>query len=280
MNLGETICRLRTERGLSQGDLADALGVSRQSISKWETDSSVPELDKLVKLSQLFGVSLDELVMGTPAKKDTSTVTTPREEPFVPSQTAPQTHNLPGRKIAAIVLLCFGGLAFLLLTIMGGIAVGLLFSSPFLLCGVVCLIARKHPGLWCFWALYFLLDAWLRWATGITRHMIRLTSIWTAEMNYARLFMGWGMFVLTVLLILFTALRLRQKSFPPTAKNIALIAVGWAARFLLPQLMRFFPMRNLTAFLFDWAMLPLAAVMAVLTVRLIRSWRLAKRENS
>ena len=44
MTLGQNICRLRTERGLSQGDLADALGVSRQSISKWETDASVPEL--------------------------------------------------------------------------------------------------------------------------------------------------------------------------------------------------------------------------------------------
>lgn len=64
MSLGTTISRLRAEKKLSQGDLADALGVSRQSVSKWETDASVPELDKLVKLSQLFGITLDELVMG------------------------------------------------------------------------------------------------------------------------------------------------------------------------------------------------------------------------
>ena len=50
MTLGQNICRLRTERGLSQGDLADALDVSRQSISKWETGASVPELDKLRNL--------------------------------------------------------------------------------------------------------------------------------------------------------------------------------------------------------------------------------------
>ena len=49
MTLGQNICRLRTERGLSQGDLADALDVSRQSISKWETDASVPELEKLLQ---------------------------------------------------------------------------------------------------------------------------------------------------------------------------------------------------------------------------------------
>ena len=64
MALSETIYRLRTEHGLSQGDLAAELDVSRQSISKWETGSSVPELDKLVAMSRLFGVTLDELVLG------------------------------------------------------------------------------------------------------------------------------------------------------------------------------------------------------------------------
>ena len=45
MSLGTTISRLRAEKKLSQGDLADALGVSRQSISKWESDAAVPELE-------------------------------------------------------------------------------------------------------------------------------------------------------------------------------------------------------------------------------------------
>ena len=64
MSLGTNISRLRAEKRLSQGDLAEVLEVSRQSVSKWETDSSVPDLDKLIKLSQLFGVTLDELVTG------------------------------------------------------------------------------------------------------------------------------------------------------------------------------------------------------------------------
>lgn len=64
MTLGEQIHQLRTARGLSQGDVADALDVSRQSVSKWETDSSVPELEKLLGLSELFGVTLDALVRG------------------------------------------------------------------------------------------------------------------------------------------------------------------------------------------------------------------------
>ncbi len=53
MNLGETIYNLRKEKKLSQGDLAEQLSVSRQSVSKWENNSAVPDLDKLVKLSTI-----------------------------------------------------------------------------------------------------------------------------------------------------------------------------------------------------------------------------------
>lgn len=70
MSLGENINRLRREKLMSQIDLADALDVSRQSVSKWESDSSTPELEKLLAMSELFGVSLDELVKGEkPAEK-------------------------------------------------------------------------------------------------------------------------------------------------------------------------------------------------------------------
>ena len=69
MTLGENIVRLRTQKNWSQGDLADALDISRQSVSKWETDASIPELDKLLKLSELFGVTLDELVRGEEVPK-------------------------------------------------------------------------------------------------------------------------------------------------------------------------------------------------------------------
>ena len=64
MTLGERIIKLRNSKGISQDTLAVALGVSRQSVSKWETDASVPELDKLIKLSEYFEISLDELIKG------------------------------------------------------------------------------------------------------------------------------------------------------------------------------------------------------------------------
>ena len=68
MNLGENIYKLRTEKNMSQGDLADALEVSRQSVSKWENNSAVPEVEKLIRLAQIFNVSIDELITGQAAE--------------------------------------------------------------------------------------------------------------------------------------------------------------------------------------------------------------------
>ena len=64
MTLGNRLQRLRQRQGLSQDALAEKLGVSRQAVSKWERDEAVPEVEKLLRLSELYGVSLDELVKG------------------------------------------------------------------------------------------------------------------------------------------------------------------------------------------------------------------------
>lgn len=62
MTLGQRIQELRKKQGLSQEALGEKLGVSRQSISRWEMDGAVPEVDKLIALSKLFGVSLNDLL--------------------------------------------------------------------------------------------------------------------------------------------------------------------------------------------------------------------------
>lgn len=62
MILADKIINLRKRNGWSQEQLADQLGVSRQSISKWESGLSIPDLDKIIKMSGLFGVSTDYLL--------------------------------------------------------------------------------------------------------------------------------------------------------------------------------------------------------------------------
>ena len=62
MDVSEKILQLRKANGFTQEELAEKLNVSRQSVSKWESGQSVPELEKLVALSEIFQVSTDHLL--------------------------------------------------------------------------------------------------------------------------------------------------------------------------------------------------------------------------
>ena len=64
MTLGERIRDERKKRGLSQEELADILNVSRQAITKWETDRGIPDIANLIRISEEFEISLDELIKG------------------------------------------------------------------------------------------------------------------------------------------------------------------------------------------------------------------------
>lgn len=64
MKLEEKLRILRQEQGLSQAELAEAMGVSRQAVSRWETGTGLPSTGNLLYLSRLHGVSMDELVRG------------------------------------------------------------------------------------------------------------------------------------------------------------------------------------------------------------------------
>lgn len=93
MKLNEKIYTCRKKAGLSQVDLADALGVSRQSVSKWETGEANPEVTKIPQLAKLFGVTADWLLSEEeeiPAQKETAYES-------VPVSTWPDwVENLPG----------------------------------------------------------------------------------------------------------------------------------------------------------------------------------------
>ena len=98
MSLAENIYRFRTEQNMSQLDLADALEVSRQSVSKWETGAAVPELEKLIKMSGLFHVSLDELVGHEIPKAD-------EPEPELAEQ---PSQSISSGDLVSILILLFG----------------------------------------------------------------------------------------------------------------------------------------------------------------------------
>ena len=225
MDLGSSISRLRAAHQMSQGDLAEALGVSRQSVSKWETNASVPDLDKLVKMSRLFGVTLDELVTGAPAAQP---------EP-VPASAVPSPWSV--QRIAAIILLCMACLVWLLLTALGGFLEGLILAVPFLICAVICFTAKRRAGLWCGWTVYLTVEFYIRWATGITWTLTLATPHFTPEMNYIRLAVAWVQLFVMLAMLLLTIRSFRTVRIPlENRRNLLRLVGGWvmlAVLFLL-----------------------------------------------
>ena len=65
MNIADRIQHLRKAKGLSQEELANQIGVSRQAVSKWESGQTSPDLEKVILMSDLFGVTTDHLLKGT-----------------------------------------------------------------------------------------------------------------------------------------------------------------------------------------------------------------------
>ena len=167
MTLGQNIARLRTQKNLSQGDLADALEVSRQSVSKWETDASIPELDKLLRLAELFGVTLDELVKGESAQPEAARGEAPDKESAGAYTAATPAARRETRQIVGTILLCFGALIGILIMLFAGTLAGFILALPLFVCGTICLTVRRRTGLWCAWALYIGFALYMRYATGL-----------------------------------------------------------------------------------------------------------------
>lgn len=145
MTLAEKILELRTTHDLSQGDLAERLEVSRQSVSKWETGQSVPDLDKIIKLADLFGVSVDELVREESQPQPEH----PASDPQI-IYVERRTERTPVQ-ITGICLIVFGCIITVLGLLSNGI--GLLIGLAAVVISLPLVLARKHPWLICGWVI-------------------------------------------------------------------------------------------------------------------------------
>lgn len=275
MSLGQNIYRLRTQREMSQLSLAEELGVSRQSISKWETDASVPELDKLVKLSELFGVTIDELVKDSP--------TTSNDAPI----TLQAAKRSTAQTAAGIALLIIGALVFLRFIFLYDPISALVFSQVFFACGAICLLLRRHIGLCCCWAIFFAADAYLNYGTSIHWYLIFDTFNFTYVMNYTRLIGAWihVLFLLTLMII--TALRFRgslpfslrepRKTIIAALSGIALLLVFSYLRGAIPTSLRSVFGQDISDScvviiwtIFDWSRFAITTALLTLATGLIK----------
>lgn len=220
MTLGENIAKLRGELHLSQGDLAERVGVSRQSVSKWETGSSIPDLDKLVALSELFEVSLDALVKAPEEN-------VPKEN-AQPGATPPTTEQYPTRKIVGWILLGVGLLCLVL-----GIVLNLLLvilGGYLLFCGLICQSVKKHPGLAIGWVTFLPCAYFLPRVTGANMRMIFVPYVYQAGFEMG-LVISYAFWALLICLLWLTIRNTRANRHP-------VLLCGWA---LFPPVSDFIP---------------------------------------
>ncbi|MBQ2847621.1 MAG: helix-turn-helix domain-containing protein [Clostridia bacterium] len=129
MSISDKIIKLRKEKGLSQETLAEALGVSRQSVSKWETDGALPDTDKIIAMSELFGVSTDyllkddisETIHNTPEAENPASSASVYEYAPSPENPKKKSNKKFVKIIALILALCIAVTAIAVPVYYGGI---------------------------------------------------------------------------------------------------------------------------------------------------------------
>ena len=208
MNLGENIYRFRTRQNMSQGDLADALDVSRQSVSKWENNNAVPELEKLIRMSQLFGITLDELVAGEVSESPAV------QEADIRPEVPPHTSGFSARKLTGVLLLVCGVLCFFVPTLLGGFLFGYLFGAPLIVIGAVLAFSEQD---WLFRICWLLFAA-----------LCPMMSIFGYNFIRFDIHNVFSVIFLTVLivLILWTVLGFRRGKLSPASKKFVAFSIA------------------------------------------------------
>lgn len=220
--IGEKIYKLRTDKNLSQGDLADMLNVSRQSISKWENNITTPDLDKIIQMSDIFGVSIDELVRG-------NNETTHIENMATSSSTQSQVSL---HFIIGVILLNFAILTILLFILLRSFLTGLLLAIPLVVCGSICIICKRNCGLWCAWALFIIAYFFMYYLTGVTPSSL-LLPLWLKQgVNRSYLIAG-GIELLIIIVLLFSTIKIFGKIPVPLNSNTKRKLIGGWILFIL-----------------------------------------------
>ena len=232
MTIGEKIYELRTRSNLSQGDLANELNVSRQSISKWENGNSTPDLEKIIRLAEIFNVSLDELIRNE--ERETEVVKIPKETPVIRT-------NERKKKIGKGLLIAGVVAIFVFIFLNLGI-LGFFVAIPLFACSIVLYNAKSNYVLWCLWVLISLADIFIRATMGIAWSDIKRTLIWEYSLNYGRLAIAWVQFAAILFLLVFSTIKLSKKPYELNQKfkkNYIASGIGFVLLEIVPLVLSF-----------------------------------------
>lgn len=230
MTLGERIAYYRGVLGLSQGELAEKLGVSRQAVSKWETDAGLPDLDRLIALSGLYNITLDELVKGSvpsPAPADGA------QAAAFPPEASPAAAEKPasgGQKTVGYILLGVGLLCAVLALFLNW---ALLIPAGYLLiCAVLCLTLRRYAGRVILGGtLYAVLLTCQRWTGMPGLGSIINPVVYQSEFYGIGVWVTWGLWAVLVLYVVLALRHTRWQRYTPLALGwtVVLGLSGWLA---------------------------------------------------
>lgn len=230
MTLGERIAYYRGALGLSQGELAEKLGVSRQAVSKWETDAGLPDLDRLIALSGLYNITLDELVKGSapsPAPADGA------QAAAFPPEASPAAAENPasgGQKTVGYILLGVGLLCAVLALFLNW---ALLIPAGYLLiCAVLCLTLRRYAGRVILGGtLYAVLLTCQRWTGMPGLGSIINPVVYQSEFYGIGVWVTWGLWAVLVLYVVLALRHTRWQRYTPLALGwtVVLGLIGWLA---------------------------------------------------
>ena len=230
MTLGERIAYYRGALGLSQGELAEKLGVSRQAVSKWETDAGLPDLDRLIALSGLYNITLDELVKGaapSPAPVDGA------QAAAFPPEASPAAAEKPasgGQKTVGYILLGVGLLCAVLALFLNW---ALLIPAGYLLiCAVLCLTLRRYAGRVILGGtLYAVLLTCQRWTGMPGLGSIINPVVYQSDFYGIGVWVTWGLWAVLVLYVVLALRHTRWQRYTPLALGwtVVLALSGWLA---------------------------------------------------
>lgn len=230
MTLGERIAYYRGALGLSQGELAEKLGVSRQAVSKWETDAGLPDLDRLIALSGLFDITLDELVKGAAPSPAPADGTPAAAFPPEASPAAAEKPASGGQKTVGYILLGVGLLCAVLAMFLNW---ALLIPAGYLLiCAVLCLTLRRYAGRVILGGtLYAVLLTCQRWTGMPGLGSIINPVVYQSEFYGIGVWVTWGLWAVLVLYVVLALRHTRWQRYTPLALGwtVVLGLSGWLA---------------------------------------------------
>lgn len=204
LDTGERIYSLRIKNNMSQGNLADNLGVSRQTVSKWENGMCMPDTEKLIQLSEIFNVSTDYILKGEDKQAEPIYVYVNESE----NNKTAVYNELIIRKYIGIVLAVIFSIGTLWMLLRGGFIVALIPACVVLL-GILLAKNVKHPWLITFWTSYIIAMIILQFISAINLFYIFNPTIYR-EGYLEHLLLAWGVWLMLAVLIVCTALSLKK----------------------------------------------------------------------